>query len=242
MIIVIFQSGDIMSKRTMTEGTPWKHIVSFALPVLAGSLLQQLYNTADSVIVGRNAGQSALSGVGTTGTFTFLFLAIAIGFSSGNSVVIAQHYGAGKPERVRQGARQTTLISVGITILIAAAIMLTAPKIIDLFALNHAAADYCIQHLRTIAMVNLVLSVYIPLFGVFQGTNHSTVPTIVATCALTVRVIVTYIFRYSDFFGYTIIWWNGLFGFGTGCTITWSYYLSGKWLDHKSAFTEKDSI
>ena len=55
-----------MSKRTMTEGTPWKHIISFALPVLAGSLLQQLYNTADSVIVGRNAGQSALSGVGTT--------------------------------------------------------------------------------------------------------------------------------------------------------------------------------
>ena len=153
-----------------------------------------------------------------------------------------QNYGAGKPERVRQGARQTTLISVGITILIATAIMLTAPKIIDLFALNHAAADYCIQHLRTIAMVNVVLSVYIPLFGVFQGTNHSTVPTIVATCALTVRVIVTYIFRYSDFFGYTIIWWNGLFGFGTGCTITWSYYLSGKWLDHKSAFTEKDSI
>ena len=50
----------------MTEGTPWKHIISFALPVLAGSLLQQLYNTADSVIVGRNAGQSALSGVGTT--------------------------------------------------------------------------------------------------------------------------------------------------------------------------------
>jgi len=452
-----------MSKRTMTEGTPWKHIISFALPVLAGSLLQQLYNTADSVIVGRNAGQSALSGVGTTGTFSFLFLAIAIGFSSGNSVVIAQHYGAGnekavrrtastgiilllalgiassvigiavsepalthivgvkpayhdyavqyfrwyclglifqfgynvfssilravgdskatlyfllissvlnialdllfvsvfkwgvfgaaiatdisqagsfiaayiymikkypvfrfklkefvwdskaakrtvivgtpialqlvivsigltliqravndfgenmtasftvgsriemylnlpcnafqttlatytgqnygaeKPERIKQGARQTILISVGITLVISAVIMLTSQNIIDLFKLNDAAAGYCIQHLRTIALVNVVLSVYIPLFGVFQGTNHSGMPTIVATCALSVRLIVTYLFRYSSFFGYTIIWWNGLFGFGTGCTITWLNYLNGWWLKGTNVHAEKIS-
>ena len=43
------------------------------------------------------------------------------------------------------------------------------------------------------------------------------------------RVLTTYLFRYGSFLGYRIIWWNGLFGFGTGCLITWSYYLSGRW-------------
>ena len=79
----------------MTEGTPWKHIVRFAMPVLAGSLLQQLYNTVDAIVVGKFAGEAALSAVGTTGSFAFLFLALALGFSAGNGVVVAQQFGAG---------------------------------------------------------------------------------------------------------------------------------------------------
>ena len=46
---------------------------------------------------------------------------------------------------------------------------------------------------------------------------------------LGVRVLTTYLFRYSSFLGYSIIWWNGLFGFGMGVLIAWSYYLSGRW-------------
>ena len=102
-------------------------------------------------------------------------------------------------------------------------------NIITLFGLSDQAAVYCLSHLRTVALVNIILSLYVPLFGVFQGANHSGVPAIVATGALTTRVLVTYLFKDSGFFGYRIIWWNGLFGFGIGCTITWCYYLSGRW-------------
>ena len=58
----------------MTQGAPWRHILVFSLPVLAGSLLQQLYNTADTIIVGRYAGEAALSAVGTTGSGRPAFL------------------------------------------------------------------------------------------------------------------------------------------------------------------------
>ena len=88
----------------MTEGAPWKHIVNFMLPVLLGSLLQQLYNTVDTIVVGNFASEEALSAVGTTGTFTFFFLAIAMGLSAGNGVVIAQYFGAGDEENVRSNA------------------------------------------------------------------------------------------------------------------------------------------
>ncbi|MDE5768671.1 MAG: hypothetical protein K2H82_04720 [Oscillospiraceae bacterium] len=93
-----------MQSKTMTEGSPWKHILLFSLPVLAGSLLQQLYNTVDTIIVGEYLGEDALSAVGTTGSFAFLFLALATGFSAGNGVVVAQHFGAKNEQKVRANA------------------------------------------------------------------------------------------------------------------------------------------
>ena len=435
----------------MTEGTPWKHILMFALPVLAGSLLQQLYNTVDTIVVGNFSGEAALSAVGTTGSFTFLFLALATGFSAGNGVIIAQHFGAkddkqvranastgillmlgmgilstivglivsrpaythlvavdesfldltlqyfriyalglvfqfgynifssilravgdsaatlyflliasvlniildlvfvagfgwgvvgaaiatdvaqagsfvaayfymtrkyplfrfrlkeftwnwllakktlitgfpialqliivsfgltfiqravnefgqtmtasftvgqriemymnlpcnafqttlatytgqnigaGKMERVKKGAYQTVLMSLLLTLCISAAVWMLSENIIELFKISEQATVYCNEHIRTIALINVILAIYIPLFGVFQGANHGEAPTIVATGALGTRVLVTYLFRYSEHFGHTIIWWNGLFGFGMGFLITWSYYLSNLW-------------
>lgn len=453
-----------MQTKNMTKGAPWKHILRFSLPVLAGSLLQQLYNTVDTIIVGRYASEDALSAVGTTGSFTFLFLAIAIGFSAGNGVVVAQHYGAGnekdvrdnassgilflmmlgivstviailtarpaytyllnvdksildltllyfrwyalglvfqfgynifsailravgdsaatlyfllissllnigldmlfvavfkwgvagaaiatdiaqatsfiaayfymrikypifrfkikeykldgrlvlktisvglpislqliivsfgltfiqravngfgktmtasftvgqriemylnlpcnafqttlatysgqnigagKMDRIKSGVKQTVTISMIMTLVISACVWLFAPDIITLFSLSEQAAVYCLAHLRAVAFINIVLSMYIPLFGVFQGSNHSGLPTIVATCALGMRVFVTYLFRYSDYFGHTIIWWNGIFGFGMGFLVTWSCYLSGIWKKNSNISASQKEI
>ena len=96
------------------------------------------------------------------------------------------------------------------------------------------ATALCMRHLRAIAIINIVLSMYFPLFGVFQGANHSSVPMAVALIALSLRVISTYVFRYSPFFGESIIWWNGIFGFSAGLLINWGYFLSGKWKENAS--------
>ena len=140
-----------------------------------------------------------------------------------------QNIGAGRMDRVKTGVRQTLLISLGMTLAISAMVWIFSGKIIGLFGLGSQAAEYCTAHIRTVAFINVILSLYVPLFGVFQGANHSGFPTIVATCALSMRVFVTYLFRYSSLFGHTIIWWNGLFGFSMGCTVAWIYYLSGRW-------------
>ena len=99
-----------MYGRPMTEGSPWKHIVRFAFPILCGSLLQQLYNTVDTIVVGNFSGEDELAAVGTTGTLVFLFLAVAIGFSAGNGVVVAQHFGAGRDREVRENAATGILL------------------------------------------------------------------------------------------------------------------------------------
>ena len=140
-----------------------------------------------------------------------------------------QNIGAGKMDRVKTGLRQTLMISVAMTVCISVLVMIFAGNIVTLFGLSDLAAEYCLAHLHAVALVNIILGMYVPVFGVFQGANHSLVPTCVATGALGMRVLTTYLFRYSPVFGYTIIWWNGLFGFGMGFIITWSYYLSGRW-------------
>ena len=74
--------------KTMTEGSEWKLILLFTLPLMAGNLLQQLYNTVDGIIVGNFVGETALAAVGTCAPLTMLFTAIALGMSNGAAVVI----------------------------------------------------------------------------------------------------------------------------------------------------------
>jgi putative MATE family efflux protein len=87
--------------RNMTEGSPAKHIFFFALPLLLGSFLQQLYNMVDSWVVGNYVGESALAAVGIGFPVIFMFTSLFMGLCNGGTVVIAQFYGAGKMDRVR---------------------------------------------------------------------------------------------------------------------------------------------
>ena len=125
-----------------------------------------------------------------------------------------------------------------LTMLTAASVWTFAEEIVAVCGLGGEAAGYCLRHLKAVAIINIVLSVYLPLFGVFQGTGHSGVPAVVAIGALGMRVIVTYLFRHSAFLGHTVIWWNGIFGFGMGFLISWTYYLGGKWKNGLHAGTE----
>ena len=435
----------------MTEGAPWKHILLFSLPLIAGSVLQQLYNTADTVIVGNFTGEKALSAVGTTNSMVFLFLAVAFGFSAGNGVLISQHYGAGdmksvrrsgisgilflgilgvfaaatgivfskliftklvnvpeeilgetllyfriyslglvfqflynglaavlrgigdsaatlyflllasvlnilldlwfvaglqwgvsgaahatnisqgcsvlaawiymhrkytvfrcglrdlhirkdvvketcrigwpialqlvfvafgitliqravnsfgqvmtaaftvgqriemylhlpcnalmttlatytgqnvgagKMERISPGVRQGVLLSFVLTAVLSGIVFALSWKIPEYFALGKESAGYGRSYLQTVSASVLILSLYVPLFGVFQGTRHAGISSITALCALSLRVGVTYLWKDGPFFGESIIWWNGFFGFGLGCILSFAYYGSGRW-------------
>jgi len=105
-----------MSKtKTMTEGSEWKLILLFTLPLIAGNFLQQLYNAVDGMIVGNFAasGENALSAVGTCAPVTMLFISIAIGMSTGCSILIAQLYGARRFEEMRQAVSTSLILVVG---------------------------------------------------------------------------------------------------------------------------------
>lgn len=111
--------------KDMTDGTPWKMILRFSFPIMTGELLQQLYHTADTLIVGNVEGELALSAVGACASLTEFFTALAIGFSTGAGVLIAQYYGAGRRETLRNYAFTAILLLFGMGIAVSALGMLT---------------------------------------------------------------------------------------------------------------------
>ena len=87
--------------RNMTVGSPFRHILMFTLPLLAGNFLQQFYNMVDSWVVGNYVSDGALAAVGVGFPVIFLFTSLFSGIATGGTVVIAQSFGGGRPDRVR---------------------------------------------------------------------------------------------------------------------------------------------
>ena len=102
----------------MTTGTPWKRIMVFTIPMVIGNLAQQLYNTADSIIVGRYVGDKALAAVGTSFPVINLLIVLLIGISTGVSIMVSQYFGAKEKEKL------ATAIGNGMVVSFAASLFL----------------------------------------------------------------------------------------------------------------------
>ncbi len=84
----------------MTEGVIWKQLLLFSLPLLAGNLFQQLYNTVDSIVVGNFIGSEALAAVGSSNPLINLIIGMFMGIAAGAGVIISQYYGAGDRQKL----------------------------------------------------------------------------------------------------------------------------------------------
>ncbi|MBQ3102985.1 MAG: MATE family efflux transporter [Oscillospiraceae bacterium] len=100
-------------QKDLTVGTPWKLLLGFSLPIMLGNTLQHLYNTADTIIVGNILGEAALSAVGICLSLTMLFTFVAMGFSVGAGVLIAQYFGARQEAEMRRSASTAILLLLG---------------------------------------------------------------------------------------------------------------------------------
>lgn len=97
----------------ITEGVIWKQLLYFFFPILLGTFFQQLYNTADAIVVGQFVGKEALAAVGgSTGTIINLFVGFFVGLSSGATVIISQHYGAGRAGEVSRAVHTAMALAI----------------------------------------------------------------------------------------------------------------------------------
>lgn len=137
----------------ITEGVIWKELLLFFFPILFGTFFQQLYNTADAVVVGRFVGKEALSAVGgSTGTLINLLVGFFVGVSSGATVIIAQKYGARRYEDTSRAIHTSIALAIagGATIMViglacskTALILTNTPEDIMPHALTYMRIYFC---------------------------------------------------------------------------------------------------
>lgn len=100
------------SAAQITEGVIWKQLLLFFFPILMGSFFQQMYNTVDTIIVGRAIGTEALAAVGSSSSLINLLNGFFIGLSSGATVVLSQFYGAADQEGVSRSLHTSIVLSL----------------------------------------------------------------------------------------------------------------------------------
>jgi len=164
---------NMFSAKDMTQGSPWKRILEFSVPMLIGNIAQQLYNTADSVIVGHYVGDNALAAVGSASPILNLLLALFVGISTGAGIVVSQSFGA----RDREGLSKGIGNCISLTFVATVAIMIFGPMItrpmLNMLDTPASIIDWCTDYLNIYFWGIAGFFFYNMLSGILRGLGDS---------------------------------------------------------------------
>lgn len=133
----------------MVEGVIWKQLLVFFLPIIFGSLFQQLYNTTDALIVGNFVGKEALAAVGgTTGTFINLLIGFFTGLASGATVMIAQYYGADQREGLQKAIHTGIALGLAGGVVFMVIGITLAPRVLSAMGTPAEIMYYAVTYMR----------------------------------------------------------------------------------------------
>ena len=164
---------ELFSARDMTLGAPWKRILEFSIPMLLGNIAQQLYNTADSVIVGYYVGDNALAAVGSASPILNLLLALFVGISTGAGIVVSQSFGAKDREGLSRGIGNCISLTVAATVFIMVfGPMITRPML-ELLDTPDSIIDWCADYLNIYFWGIVGFFFYNMLSGILRGLGDS---------------------------------------------------------------------
>ncbi len=163
----------LFTARDMTQGAPWKRIMEFAMPMLLGNLAQQLYNTADSIIVGIYVGDNALAAVGSAMPILNLILALLVGISTGASIAISQSYGAGDRDGLsRSVGNCITLAFIATAIAMVIGHVIARP-FLEMLDTPVSILDWCTEYLHIFFYGIAGTIFYNILAGILRGLGDS---------------------------------------------------------------------
>ena len=164
------------SLNLMTEGSVWKKIVFFAIPVFIGNLFQQLYNTADSLIVGNFLGSNALAAVSSAGNLIFLLIGFFSGLALGAGVVIARYIGAKDHVNVEIAVHTTVALGLVASVIMTAVGVGLAPAILRLMDTPAEVLPASVTYFRIYFMGAAGFVMYNTFVGILQAAGDSKHP------------------------------------------------------------------
>ena len=158
------KSVKLKSISTMTEGTIWRQILLFSIPLILGNLLQQMYNTVDSIIVGNFVGSNAL---------ICLLIAFSMGASAGAGVIVSQFYGAGDENGVQRSAHTALMLALILGIVLTIAGIVFSPAILRWMRTPEEVMNQSVLYLRIYSYGLVFNVIYNMAAGILNAVGNS---------------------------------------------------------------------
>ena len=193
----------VKNENSITTGVIWKQLLLFFFPILIGTFFQQLYNTVDTIIVGKYVGTQALAAVGTTGTVINLLVGFFIGISSGATVIISQYFGANDRENISKAVHTSMALALvgGVIIMIVG--LLTARPILVLMDVPEEILDDAVLYMNIYYAGILANMIYNVGTGILRAIGDSRMPlyVLIACCIANVLLDLLFVvvFRWAVF-------------------------------------------
>lgn len=187
---------EILKQKTtmMTEGSVVKNILLFSIPLILGNLLQQLYNTVDSIIVGKYVGSNALAAIGSSTSLVYLLIAFSQGVSVGAGVVISQRLGQRKKEGVQISVHTALALAGVLGIILTAGGILLSKEILVWMNTPTEVMNDAVTYLRLYSAGMLFNVVYNMAAGILNAAGNSKRPLVYLAIASVINLVLDLVF------------------------------------------------
>ena len=178
--------------KDMTNGSPSKHILGFAVPMLFGMLFQQFYNLVDTIIVGKTLGVEALAGVGATGSINFMIIGFCMGVCNGFVIPVAQCFGAKKPSDLRKYVFNGYICSVVFSIVLTLASVIFCRRILVVMNTPADIIDHAYNYIVVIFIGIPTVFLYNMVSGVIRSLGDSKTPVVFLVLSSIINVVLDF--------------------------------------------------
>ena len=178
--------------KDMTNGSPSKHILGFAVPMLFGMLFQQFYNLVDTIIVGKTLGVEALAGVGATGSINFMIIGFCMGVCNGFVIPVAQCFGAKKPADLRKYVFNGYICSIVFAIVLTLASVIFCRRILIVMNTPADIIDHAYNYIVVIFIGIPTVFLYNMVSGVIRSLGDSKTPVVFLVLSSIINVVLDF--------------------------------------------------
>ena len=181
-------------KTDLTKGPITKSLCLFALPMIAGNLLQQFYNIADTLIVGRYLGSGALAAVGSSYTFMVFLTSVILGLCMGSGVLFSMLWGAGKIDPMKNSFVQSFIFIAVITVVIECVVLIFIQPILTLFQIPETIFNETKDYLQVIFYGLVFTFIYNYFAALLRAVGNSVAPLVFLAIAAITNIILDLVF------------------------------------------------
>lgn len=178
--------------KDMTNGSPSKHILGFAVPMLFGMLFQQFYNLVDTIIVGKTLGVEALAGVGATGSINFMIIGFCMGVCNGFVIPVAQCFGAKKPADLRKYVFNGYICSIVFALVLTLASVIFCRRILIIMNTPADIIDHAYNYIVVIFIGIPTVFLYNMVSGVIRSLGDSKTPVVFLVLSSIINVVLDF--------------------------------------------------